>query len=120
MIMINITMISMRGMRGSRGSYTPRGGGVASSQQAASGLVISNVSNDDYDHNQCGYCDSVNDHGGIVTIMTMTMIFQVSSLSGGSSSPAGQVGGGINLPQGISIHRYLFVPVFWSALVCKQ
>ena len=125
MIMTTITMISMRGMRGSRGSYTPRGGGVASSQQAASGLVISNVSNDDHDHNYCGYCDSGNDHGGIVTIMIMTMIFQVSSLSGGSSSPAGQVGGGINLPQGISIHRYLFVPVFWRifdirALVCKQ
>ena len=55
--------------------------------------------------------------------MIMTMIFQVSSLSGGSSSPAGQVGGGINLPQGISIHRYLFV--FWRifdirALVCIQ
>ena len=60
-----------------------------------------------------------------MTIMIMTMIFQVSSLSGGSSSPAGQVGGGINLPQGISIHRYLFVPVFSRifdirALVCKQ
>ena len=34
-------------MRGSRGSYTPRGGGVATSQQAASGLVISNVSEQD-------------------------------------------------------------------------
>ena len=43
-IMINIMMFSMRGMRGSRGSYTPRGGGVATSQQAPSGLVISNVS----------------------------------------------------------------------------
>ena len=34
----------MRGMRGSRGAYTPRGGGAVNSQQAASGLVISNVS----------------------------------------------------------------------------
>ena len=31
-------------MRGSRGAYTPRGGGAVNSQQAASGLVISNVS----------------------------------------------------------------------------
>ena len=46
-IMIINVMLSMRGMRGSRGSYTPRGGGVATSQQAASGLVISNVSEHD-------------------------------------------------------------------------
>ena len=48
----------MRGMRGSRGSYTPRGGGVATSQQAASGLVISNVSDyHDYCDHDHDYCD---------------------------------------------------------------
>ena len=55
-ITINLAMLSMRGMRGSRGSYTPRGGGVATSQQAASGLVISNVSDHD------GHGDNDNDH----------------------------------------------------------
>ena len=39
----------------------------------------------------------------------------MSSLSGGSSSPASQVGGGINLPQGISIHRYLPAVSFSSS-----
>ena len=44
LMMIILLMSSMRGMRGSRGAYTPRGGGAVNSQQAASGLVISNVS----------------------------------------------------------------------------
>ena len=44
LMMTIFLMSSMRGMRGSRGAYTPRGGGAVNSQQAASGLVISNVS----------------------------------------------------------------------------
>ena len=64
----------MRGMRGSRGAYTPRGGGAVNSQQAASGLVISNVSEiqtcchrdeDDLDHlDDHDYLDHDNDSAG--------------------------------------------------------
>ena len=59
----------MRGMRGSPGSYTPRGGGVATSQQAASGLVISNVSDHDY-HDDNDHAEQDDDHhdGGVDTI----------------------------------------------------
>ena len=61
----------MRGMRGSRGAYTPRGGGAVNSQQAASGLVISNVSEiqtcchgDEDDLDDLDYLDHDNDSAG--------------------------------------------------------
>ena len=66
----------MRGMRGSRGSYTPRGGGVATSQQAASGLVISNVSNhEEHDHMK-----------NMITMVMMTMMIMEALLQATSWS----------------------------------
>ena len=69
-IMTNLAMLSMRGMRGSRGSYTPRGGGVATSQQTASGLVISNVSDHDDDDHDDHHDDHHDDYESKMLILT--------------------------------------------------